>query len=101
MLGLTQWQLAELMGTSNKQIHKYETGVNRITVGRLYQSAQALAVEIGYFFDGLAGERAVRSTPQQRLLLELIRKFAAIPDERLRGALCDLVRALALSRPRA
>src|SRR3954452_18813166 len=58
MLGLTQQQMAELIGVTYQQAHKYETGINRISAGRLYQIAQALGVEIGYFFEEVEPERA-------------------------------------------
>ena len=53
MLGLTQQQLAELIGVTYQQAHKYEKGINRIAAGRLSSIAQALGVEVGYFYDGL------------------------------------------------
>ena len=53
MLGLTQQQLADLIGVTYQQAHKYERGINRISAGRLYEIAQVLSVPIGYFFDGL------------------------------------------------
>ena len=92
MLGLSQMQLGELIGTTDQQACRYETGMNRISAGRLYQIAQVLGVEIGYFFERLAGKCAVR---QQRMLVELTRNFTAIPDERHRAALWDLARKLA------
>ena len=55
MLGLTQQQMAELIGVTYQQAHKYEKGVNRIAGGRLYTIAQALGVEVGYFYEGLEG----------------------------------------------
>ena len=58
-LGLTLKQMAELIGVAYQQACKYETGINRISAGRLYQIAQALGVEISYFFEGLARECAV------------------------------------------
>src|ERR687890_1347453 len=53
MLGLTQQQMAELIGVTYQQAHKYEKGINRIAAGRLSSIAQALGVEVGYFYDGL------------------------------------------------
>ena len=94
MLGLTQHELAEPIGITYQQAHKYETGINRIAAGRLHQIAQALGVEIGYFFDGMGGERAFKPTPQQRMLLELARNFIALPSRRYQDALCSLARAL-------
>jgi transcriptional regulator with XRE-family HTH domain len=95
MLGLTLQALAELIGMTYQQAHKYEKGINRIAAGRLHQIAQALDVEVGYFFEGLETESAIRPNPQQRMLLELARNFVALPSRRHQEALCTLVRVLA------
>jgi transcriptional regulator with XRE-family HTH domain len=58
MLGLTQQQMAELIGVTYQQAHKYEKGINRVTAGRLYHIARALCVEVGYFFEGSGGNNA-------------------------------------------
>jgi transcriptional regulator with XRE-family HTH domain len=99
MLGLTQQQMAELIGVTYQQAHKYETGINRISAGRLYQIAQALGVDIGYFFEDVEPGKAPRVVPaemmpQQRMLLELARNFANIPSRRHQEALCNLARVL-------
>src|SRR6478752_3660588 len=81
MLGLTQQQMAELIGVTYQQAHKYEKGVNRIAGGRLYTIAQALGVEVGYFYEGMQAQPdRFEPTAQQRLILELSRNFAAISD---------------------
>ena len=96
MLGLTQQELAELIGVTYQQAHKYEKGVNRIAAGRLSSIAQALGVPVGYFFDGLTTTPgAVQVSPQQRLMLELTRNFMAISDRRQQEAICNLARSLA------
>ena len=46
-------QVADRLGTTAQQVHKYETGVNRLSAGRLHQLAEALEVGIGHFFAGL------------------------------------------------
>src|SRR3954471_22921408 len=56
-LGLTQQQLAELVGVTYQQAHKYEKGDNRVAVGRLYLIARALDVEPAHFFEGLGAGR--------------------------------------------
>jgi transcriptional regulator with XRE-family HTH domain len=91
-LGLTQQQLAELVGVTYQQAHKYEKGDNRVAVGRLYLIAQALDVEPGYFFEGLGAERPAE--PSRRMTLELARDFVALPSRRHQEALCGLARAL-------
>ena len=95
MLGLTQQQMAELIGVTYQQAHKYEKGINRIAGGRLYQIAQALGVDVGYFYEGLGGDGAnFKPSQQQRLLLELARGFIALPSRKHQEAICNLVRAL-------
>jgi transcriptional regulator with XRE-family HTH domain len=95
-LGLTQQGLAELIGVTCQQAHKYEKGVNRIAGGRLYTIAQALGVEVGFSYDGIGAEPgAFAPTAQQRRLLELSRSFGAIASRRQQEALCSLARALA------
>jgi transcriptional regulator with XRE-family HTH domain len=95
MLGLTQHQMAEVIGVTYQQAHKYEKGINRVAAGRLYHIARALGVEIGYFFEGLGGNNGFKPTPQQRLLLEMARSFIAIPNRKHQDAVCSLARALA------
>src|SRR5919199_187202 len=56
MLGLTQQQLADLIGVTYQQAHKYERGINRVSAGRLYEIAQVLSVPVGYFYEGIQGE---------------------------------------------
>ncbi|MEM7041599.1 MAG: helix-turn-helix transcriptional regulator [Alphaproteobacteria bacterium] len=94
MLGLTQQQMAELIGVTYQQAHKYEKGINRVAAGRLYHIAQALGVDVGYFFDGLNSNDAFKATPQQRMLLELARNFIGIPTRKHQEAICSLARAL-------
>jgi transcriptional regulator with XRE-family HTH domain len=96
LLGLTQQQLADLIGVTYQQAHKYEKGINRIAGGRLYAIARALGVEVGFFYEGMDAQReAAEPTPKQRLLLELARNFVAISDRRQQEALCSLARSLA------
>jgi transcriptional regulator with XRE-family HTH domain len=99
MLGLTQQQMAELIGVTYQQAHKYEKGINRVAAGRLYHIAQALGVEVGYFFEGLGRDNAIRATPQQRMLLELARNVISIPERKQQDAVCSLARALAEPDP--
>ena len=97
MLGLTQHQLAELLGVTYQQAHKYEKGINRVAAGRLYSIAQALGVDVGYFFEGLQTADRFVPSPQQRMLLDLARNYLNIPDPRHREAVATLARALAES----
>jgi transcriptional regulator with XRE-family HTH domain len=95
MLGLTQQQLADLIGVTYQQAHKYERAINRISAGRLFEIAQVLAVPVSYFFTGLEQEGDCSVSPRERMCLELARNFAQIPNERHQEALSQLARVLA------
>ncbi len=101
-LGLTQQRLAELVGVTYQQMHKYETGTNRLSAGRLYQIAQALGADIGHFFadvdpEGLLGgaEPPEGTRSQRQRLLELMHHGANIGNRGHQKALCQLARELA------
>lgn len=95
MNGLTQQGLADLIGVTYQQAHKYENGVNRIAAGRLYTIAQVLRVDVGYFFEGLQSAAPREPTPQQRVFLDLARNFRSIRKRKHQEAICLLARILA------
>jgi transcriptional regulator with XRE-family HTH domain len=96
MLGLSQQQLAQMIGVTYQQAHKYERGLNRISAGRLYDIARVLSVPISWFFEGMAAEpAAVEMSSRQRMCLELARNFAMIDNEKHQEALSQMARALA------
>jgi transcriptional regulator with XRE-family HTH domain len=95
MLGLTQQQLAEMIGVTYQQAHKYERGINRVSAGRLYEIARVLNAPITYFYEGVDEEGPRQATPHQRMLLEIARNFSEIQNERHQEAVSQLARALA------
>src|SRR6266403_3315981 len=95
MLGLTQQQLAEVIGVTYQQAHKYERGINRVSAGRLFEVARVLSVPVAYFFEGLDAVDSPPASPRERMCLELARNFAQIPNEKHQEALSKLARALA------
>jgi transcriptional regulator with XRE-family HTH domain len=101
MLGFSQQQLAELIGVTYQQAHKYEHGLNRISAGRLYEIAQALRVPISWFYEGLDSPALpTEMSARERACLELARNFVAIENEKFQEALSQMARALA-ARSRA
>ena len=85
MLGLTQQQMAELIGVTYQQSHKYEKGINRVSAGRLWEISRVLAVDVGYFFEGL-DQGHIDVTERQRLCLDLARTLpvSAITSTKMR-----------------
>ncbi|WBV44633.1 helix-turn-helix transcriptional regulator [Pseudoroseomonas cervicalis] len=96
MLGLSQQQLASMIGVTYQQAHKYERGLNRISAGRLFEIATVLAVPVSWFFEGLEEDGSTQPLGvRQRMCLELARNFALIDNERHQEALSQMARALA------
>ena len=95
MLGLTQQQLADLIGVTYQQAHKYERGINRVSAGRLFEIARALSAPVSHFYEGIGEEGPRQVTPHQRMLLEIARNFAEIRNEKHQEAVSQLARALA------
>lgn len=96
-LGLTQEDLGNVLQISYQQIQKYETGANRVSAGRLFEIATALAVGIAYFFEGFDGTRQDVPLPHgghNRAAIDLVRNFLEIEDEGVRAAVTMLMRAL-------
>ena len=95
MLGYSQQQMADLIGVTYQQVHKYERGISRIAAGRLYEVAQFLGVPVEYFYEGLGEGNSPDLTKRQRMCLELARNFSLITDEKHQAALAQMARALA------
>jgi transcriptional regulator with XRE-family HTH domain len=101
--GLSQEQLADLLGVTFQQIQKYEKGINRIAASRLFELSAALDVTVAYFFDGLSVSPAGVAEDESPILdavsspegLQLVTLFASIRNPRLRRRIVELVRVLA------
>ena len=50
LAGLTQQQLGDMLGTTQQQVAKYETGQNAIVASRIYRIAEVLDIPIGALF---------------------------------------------------
>ena len=102
LAGMTQQNLAESVGIKFQQIQKYETGANRVSASRLWDIADALDGNVGFFFEGLdqeaqvegqSGEGAPADILSDKEALELIRSYYSIPENQ-RRRLFDLARVL-------
>ncbi|MEQ8901443.1 MAG: helix-turn-helix transcriptional regulator [Roseovarius sp.] len=100
LVGMTQQQLAEAVGIKFQQIQKYETGANRVSASRLWDIAEALDVDISFFFEGLGKEEEIAKPGNlpvdiigDKEALDLVRSYYAIPENQ-RRRLFDLARVL-------
>jgi len=96
MMGMSQQVIADLIGVTYQQAHKYECGKNRISASRLYDIAHVLQVPVSYFFDEMGHDASDRKiAPAQRMCLELARNFMSIQDKSQQEALSQMARVLA------
>jgi len=102
--GLTQMELAELVGVSYQQIQKYEKKFGSISVERLKQIAKALDVPVTLFFPSdhemAAESREVygKLKDDERLLIQM---FRTIKDRKTKHAILEFVKALTSTEPRS
>jgi transcriptional regulator with XRE-family HTH domain len=99
LIGMTQQQLAEQVGIKFQQIQKYETGANRVSASRLWDIADAVDVEISFFFEGLdaqqseGGSNIPADLMGDKEALDLVRSYYSIPENQ-RRRLFELARVL-------
>ena len=102
LVGVTQQQLAEQVGIKFQQIQKYETGANRVSASRLWDIADALDVQVAFFFEGLEadasqdgamGDAVPVDLMGDKEAMDLVRSYYAIPENQ-RRRLFELARVL-------
>jgi transcriptional regulator with XRE-family HTH domain len=102
-LGLTQDNLANMLGLTFQQVQKYERGMNRISAGRLFGISKVLDLSVSFFFDGLAEDAPTRGLSEEdndalRLppeAADLVAAFAQIKNPRIRRKLVEMARVMA------
>jgi transcriptional regulator with XRE-family HTH domain len=113
LLGISQTTLAEAMGLTFQQVQKYEKGNNRVSSSRLVDVANALDVEVPYFFEEMSATvqgqtpamlMDVKNLPRpsdeknpmaKRETLELVRAYYRITDPAVRKRMFELTKAVA------
>lgn len=100
-IGMSQERLAELLGVTFQQVQKYEKGVNRIAVSRLWDISVALEMPVSRFFEGVSVRGVAEgrqdyvddalATPEGAQLMAL---FATIKSPKVRRKVLELVRTL-------
>jgi len=99
--GLSQTELGQKLGVTFQQIQKYENGANRVSCSRLYETANALEVPIGFFFMDSANaglELAVAEqfdVPDLKDGIHLMTAFRQIPSAAIRKSFIAFVETLA------
>jgi len=116
LMGLSQDNLAKLIGLTFQQVQKYERGTNRISVSRLIDIAKALKVSVNYFFaenaiesegfisNNLSVAGGLSDVAQddfdieplaKRDVVELIKAYSNISDLNLKKQLLEMAKTMA------
>lgn len=79
-LGISQEQLAEILGVTYQQVQRYENGMNRLNVENIQVIADALSAPVSYFFEPdkpsmVSKEKASYTVPDEVKLLKYFRKI--------------------------
>ena len=65
-LGMSQEKLGNALGISFQQIQKYEVGTDRVMASRLWDIAEALEVDVAYFFESIVKRPSRARKPSTR-----------------------------------
>ena len=118
MRGMSQLDLATKLGITFQQIQKYERGINRVVVSRLYDLARALSIDVREFFLAFPGNGSVCSVLGEanslnnelqeddstfcynygitgKEILMLVRSYTSIANAKVRDSVYTLVKSLA------
>jgi transcriptional regulator with XRE-family HTH domain len=103
----SQEKLAQALGLTFQQVQKYERADNRIGASRLYHIAEALGVQVSYFFEGFGkpargpvyalaedGEVGSEDMMQRSETLKLVSLYYQIKDDATRKQVLDMVKTL-------
>lgn len=94
--GWTQAQMGELMGVTYQQLHKYETGKNRLSAGALIRVLAVLGIDLADFAAEMEAKRPVAS-PGRKMTVTARRvheRVARLSPVQQRGVL-NMLEALA------
>lgn len=94
-LGMSQTELADLIGVRFQQVQKYENGSNRVAASRLWQIADALGVSVVALFEDVRQSRGEAAD-----VAELLDLYNRLPSAQRAQALFHMRALLARSGDR-
>lgn len=113
-LNYSQDDLGRKVSLTFQQIQKYEKGINRVSSSKLFEIAEAMTVEISYFFDGLTQDNYTRNsvfefsdsaandydcgTVPIKEIRQLVKAFSSISDDKIRKDIYRVVKGFAKQR---
>ena len=101
--GLTQMELAELMGVSYQQIQKYEKNLDAISVQRLKQLSRALDVPTTLFFQPDRESVSESQEPYGKLREDerlLVQMYRNLKNKKTKQAVLEFLKTLSSTERR-
>ena len=107
-IGMTQGDFANILGISSQQIHKYETGTDRISIEMLYKISNTIGCDIKLFLPKSETNNQIKpmykvAEPTLKFnnkaknksyeAIELVKMFLSLPSEK-RQAVINFVKKI-------
>lgn len=93
VLGLSQEQLAKMLGLTFQQVQKYERGMNRVSASRLWDVSKVLNIPVSFFFDDMDKDIDAQS-PANLNSLSIVKSENIQNDPMLKSENIDLIKCL-------
>lgn len=101
--GLTQKEVAKVLGISEQQFIKYERGVDRISVARLLILSRELGIDISNFYEGyeqfLSNGTTLNTVSNRDGFEDIVQNLKKIKDAEYKNALNVIIIALGRAKP--
>lgn len=96
-MGLSRENIANDIGVTHQQIAKYESGTNRLSIGRLLEISEALETDPSYFYSDLisGGYKSASNNHRIRMNLELARNLQNIDSKEVQDGFLQLTKNIA------
>ena len=93
-LGMTQSEVAKVVGCSTQQIQKYETGASQMSLSVLLKICQALRTHPARFFTSFTFAEAQEGDSDEDLEARLLTTFRSVDNDKVKERIVNLVEAL-------
>lgn len=98
--GKSQKQLAQELGVTYQQLHKYEHGTNQIPSTQIFRLCELLGCSADYLVGRTDSQDHVLATERHRRVMETARLMRALPEEQ-QAVVYSVARALKGGPPEA
>ncbi len=92
--GMSRKELAGAIGVTHQQLQKYEKGINRITVSRLYDISNTLKLPISQLIE--ISESSFTNTTDNRAIADIMKYINKITDKTKLDAIKNLIRSISV-----